>query len=191
MIDTNSEYKKVIQSLLGQVVIAETLEDANQMAKKTGYRVRIVTLDGDIVNPGGSMTGGSVNKNSARLLGRQRELEELRSKLSDMEKKTEKAEQTVKEIKKKLKEKNEKLINTQKEMEEKRTILQEARDKRARIEGEAHRFDSRLSLYDRESKSVKEEKRTLETREGTLQTKEIEVADLLSRLEKDIAEKRT
>ncbi|MFC5712178.1 chromosome segregation protein SMC [Thalassorhabdus alkalitolerans] len=189
LIDTNSEYKKVIQSLLGQVVIAETLEDANQMAKKTGYRVRIVTLDGDIVNPGGSMTGGSVNKNSARLLGRQRELEELRSKLSDMEKKTEKAEQTVKEIKKKLKEKNEKLINTQKEMEEKRTILQEARDKRARIEGEAHRFDSRLSLYDRESKSVKEEKRTLETREGTLQTKEIEVADLLARLEKDIAEK--
>ncbi|WP_100399372.1 chromosome segregation protein SMC [Bacillus sp. FJAT-44742] len=189
LIDTNSEYKKVIQSLLGQVVIAETLEDANQMAKKTGYRVRIVTLDGDIVNPGGSMTGGSVNKNSARLLGRQRELEELRSKLSDMEKKTEKAEQTVKEIKKKLKEKNEKLINTQKEMEEKRTILQEARDKRARIEGEAHRFDSRLSLYDRESKSVKEEKRTLETREATLQTKEIEVADLLAGLEKDIAEK--
>lgn len=70
-------YKNIIGSLLGNVIIAERLEDANRIAARCHYRYRVVTLEGDVVNPGGSMTGGSQQKKSANLLGRQRQIEEL------------------------------------------------------------------------------------------------------------------
>lgn len=70
-------YSNIISSLLGNVVIAHTIEDANRIARLLQYRYRVVTLDGDIVNPGGSMSGGSAQKRNTNLLGRKRELEEI------------------------------------------------------------------------------------------------------------------
>lgn len=55
-------YRSVIQNLLGTVLITEDLKGANELAKLLGHRYRIVTLEGDVVNPGGSMTGGAVKK---------------------------------------------------------------------------------------------------------------------------------
>ncbi len=70
-------YRAVIENLLGSVVIANDLEIANRVARLIGHRYRIVTLDGDIVNPGGSMTGGAIKQKSNNLLGRGRAIEEL------------------------------------------------------------------------------------------------------------------
>lgn len=70
-------YKDIVGSLLGNVIVAERLEDANRIAARCQYRYRVVTLEGDVVNPGGSMTGGSQQKRSSNLLGRQRQIEEL------------------------------------------------------------------------------------------------------------------
>lgn len=70
-------YKDIVGSLLGNVIVAERLEDANRIAARCQYRYRVVTLEGDVVNPGGSMTGGSQQKKSSNLLGRQRQIEEL------------------------------------------------------------------------------------------------------------------
>ena len=70
-------YADIVGSLLGNVIVAERLEDANRIAARCQYRYRVVTLEGDVVNPGGSMTGGSLQKKSSNLLGRQRQIEEL------------------------------------------------------------------------------------------------------------------
>lgn len=70
-------YRSVIQNLLGTVLITEDLKGANELAKLLGHRYRIVTLEGDVVNPGGSMTGGAVKKKNNSLLGRSRELEDV------------------------------------------------------------------------------------------------------------------
>jgi chromosome segregation protein len=70
-------YKDIVGSLLGNVIVAEKLEDANRIAARCQYRYRVVTLEGDVVNPGGSMTGGSQQKKTSNLLGRQRQIEEL------------------------------------------------------------------------------------------------------------------
>ena len=59
---TDARYQGILENLLGRTVIAETLDHAIAMARKTGNRVRIVTLDGQVMNPGGSMTGGSSAK---------------------------------------------------------------------------------------------------------------------------------
>ena len=70
-------YDHIVANLLGNVMIAETLEHANQLAGRLKYRYRIVTLGGDVVNPGGSMTGGALQKKTNSLLGRQRIIDQL------------------------------------------------------------------------------------------------------------------
>lgn len=80
-------YRRVIQNLLGTVLITEHLKGANELAKQLGHRYRIVTLEGDVVNPGGSMTGGAVKKKNNSLLGRSRELETITKRLVEMEEK--------------------------------------------------------------------------------------------------------
>lgn len=77
LVDSEPRYASIVANLLGNVLLAETLEQANRIAAKCQYRFRVVTLDGDVVNAGGSMTGGSLQKKGANLLGRQRQIEEL------------------------------------------------------------------------------------------------------------------
>lgn len=82
-------YSGILQSLLGRIVIAENLDYATDIAKKYGYRFRVVTLDGQVVNTGGSLTGGSLAKNTG-LLGRMAEIEKLRSQAAGEESKKQK-----------------------------------------------------------------------------------------------------
>ena len=70
-------YEQIVANLLGRTVVAESLSDAIRMSRQNGSRLRIVTLDGQLINPGGSMTGGSSAKNSG-ILSRANELEKLR-----------------------------------------------------------------------------------------------------------------
>lgn len=70
------EYQGLARYLLGRVVVAETIEHAMSLARKYKYSLRIVTLEGELLSAGGSMTGGAF-KNSSNLLGRKREIEEL------------------------------------------------------------------------------------------------------------------
>jgi chromosome segregation protein len=98
MVGCEEKYREVINYLLGAVVVAKTIADANVLARLLQYRVRVVTLDGDIVNPGGSMTGGSVQKKGTSLLGRQREIEELEKKLADLQQSVRDVEKRIGEI---------------------------------------------------------------------------------------------
>lgn len=77
LIQFEEQYRVVFARLLGNVVIAETMDAAIAIARAYRYRFRIVTLDGQVLNPGGSMTGGSTGR-SAGILSRAGELERLR-----------------------------------------------------------------------------------------------------------------
>ena len=88
LVQFDPRYKDIFASLLGRTVIAETLGDAVRMSKANGNRLRIVTLDGQLINAGGSMTGGSTARGSG-ILSRANELEKLkkqRVKLAEKEK---------------------------------------------------------------------------------------------------------
>ena len=76
LITSDPKYRGVVENLLGRTVIVENIDNAISMAKRYGNRFKIVTLDGQVMNPGGSMTGGSVNK-EAGILSRANELEKL------------------------------------------------------------------------------------------------------------------
>lgn len=75
--DCKDEYKGILQNLLGKIVIAEDLNSAVSIAKKYSYRFKVVTLDGQVVNAGGSLTGGYLNKRTG-LLSRASEIEKYR-----------------------------------------------------------------------------------------------------------------
>ena len=83
-------YREIVNSLLGRIVIAEDLDCATAIAGKYGYRFRIVTLDGQVVNAGGSLTGGSLARNSG-LLSRASEIEKIRALAEELKKKAERA----------------------------------------------------------------------------------------------------
>lgn len=88
LVEVKDEYRTLSQYLLGRVVVADTIDHAIALARKFRHTLRIVTLEGELLSAGGSMTGGSF-KNSSNLLGRQRELSELqascRKALQDVE----------------------------------------------------------------------------------------------------------
>ncbi|MCI7767373.1 MAG: chromosome segregation protein SMC [Oscillospiraceae bacterium] len=78
----DAKFMGIVNSLLGRTVIAEDIDCAGSIAKKFGYRFKIVTLDGQVVNAGGSFTGGSANRSSG-VLTRKNEIERLNTELSE------------------------------------------------------------------------------------------------------------
>ena len=80
LVETRPELRDIIDNLLGRIVVVDELDNGIAMAKAARYMYRVVSLSGDVVNPGGSLTGGSINKKASNLLGRARELEEMRKK---------------------------------------------------------------------------------------------------------------
>ncbi|ADH99223.1 chromosome segregation protein SMC [Salisediminibacterium selenitireducens] len=85
LIDTEPRLRPVIEHQLGNVVFTENLKQAQQAAKILKHRYRIVTLDGDVVSPGGAMTGGSLQQKSGQILSRKSELKTLESEVSSLE----------------------------------------------------------------------------------------------------------
>lgn len=93
----------IMKNLLGRIAVTDTLPHALQIAQKTSHAFRLVTLDGDVVNPGGSMTGGSIRRQGTSLLGRARELENLRSTVTDLTKEIEGLSKSREESEQKIK----------------------------------------------------------------------------------------
>lgn len=75
------KYRSAFESQLGRILIVTDMDAATRVARASGYRARIVTLEGDQVHPGGSLTGGSVQRKGGNLLGRSREIQELKKEL--------------------------------------------------------------------------------------------------------------
>lgn len=117
LVKTESKYEGVVAYLLGRVVVAESIDDAVRLAKKNHYTLNIVTLEGELLRPGGSLTGGAF-RNSSNLLARKREMEELESSVKQLE-------QFVKEKRNRLEEIKTAQSLLSDDMEENRSQIQE------------------------------------------------------------------
>lgn len=84
LVDTDKKYGEIIGSLLGRTAVVDNIDNGIAMAKSYSYRFKIVTLDGQVLNAGGSMTGGS-RGSGAGLLSRVNEIEELKNKVAALE----------------------------------------------------------------------------------------------------------
>ncbi len=86
IVECDSRYDGIVRSLLGRTAIAENIDYAGDIARKFGYKFRIVTLDGQVVNAGGSYTGGSVNRSSG-ILTRRNEIDSISAQIAELEEK--------------------------------------------------------------------------------------------------------
>ena len=94
LVEYDKKYDEIIKSLLGRTVVAEDLDAAISIAKKYNYKFKIVTLDGQVVNAGGSMTGGAKLQN-AGILSRGNQLEKLKSECDELKEKLQLMEKDV------------------------------------------------------------------------------------------------
>ena len=98
LVKTEAKYEGVTAYLLGRVIVTENIDFAIKLAKKNHYSLHIVTLEGEYLSPGGSMTGGAFRNNS-NLLGRNREIEELEELISKSEQKIRESRNRLEDIK--------------------------------------------------------------------------------------------
>lgn len=86
LVEYDEKYQNIVTNLLGRIVIVDDINEAGYIAKQNGYRFRLVTKDGQVINAGGSFTGGSVAR-SAGMFSRKQEIEELKKKIAALEEK--------------------------------------------------------------------------------------------------------
>ncbi|MBD5452015.1 MAG: chromosome segregation protein SMC [Lachnospiraceae bacterium] len=98
IVKTDKKYKNVAKAMLGRIVVVDHVDNAVKIARKYDYGVRMVTLEGELLVPGGAISGGAF-KNNSSLLGRRREIEELASKVEETKKRLQQAEQDIEDIK--------------------------------------------------------------------------------------------
>ena len=97
LVTFNKKYEQIILNLLGRTVVVNNMENAIKLAKENGYSFRIITIEGDVINPSGAITGGSVAKKTVNILGRSREIESLEKEIKKLQEKVQKLEKEKEE----------------------------------------------------------------------------------------------
>ncbi|WP_025682291.1 chromosome segregation protein SMC [Paenibacillus maysiensis] len=162
LVQYDERYAGIVGSLLGNVVIARTLEDANRIAARCQYRYRVVTLEGDVVNAGGSMTGGSQFKKNANLLGRKRQLDQLDQDIIDTEQQIARLRQSAVDTKRQLEETQIRLDELRQGGDVKRGEEQQAAMELKQLEHELRHVLEQVAASGQEKKGFDQEIKELE-----------------------------
>ena len=198
LIEYDREYAQIIANLLGNVIIANNLECANRIAAKCGYRYRVVTLEGDVVNAGGSMTGGSLRKQGVSLLSRQRKIEALEAEIRQSEDHLAELMAKAETLKKELEALDDELENCRQRAEQKRLEEQQQRLRVEQLAGEIVTIDEQLASASASMEAMRNEQVTLraefdklENRLHALEEKEQELQKWIEQAEQLRKERET
>ncbi|MBQ2892966.1 MAG: chromosome segregation protein SMC [Oscillospiraceae bacterium] len=149
LVNCKDTYRNIVENLLGRTVIVQDIDAAIAMANKYKNRFKIVTLDGQVMNPGGSMTGGSVNR-EAGILSRANELEKLAAQEKKLQEEKNATETELTEARR-LVDQVEYQVTTAKEQ------LRDAEDQVLKLQGEEKQYEILLqAIIDAESSAQKE-----------------------------------
>ena len=182
LVGSDSGLREIVSSLLGKTVVVEDMDCAVSIAKKYGHRFKLVTLDGQVVNPGGSMTGGSRTQN-AGILSRANEIERLNAECKTMEQQQEAAQSDYKQLLSDLAACRADLAGTQAD-------LTRAQEDVIRREGEIKLLRDRLSDTTRSLNELQTEKETAAERLASLQQTVEQIQREIGKLNTQIAARR-
>ena len=157
LVSFDSKYKGIVENLLARTVIVSDMDAAIHMAQKYKNRFKIVTLDGQVMNPGGSMTGGSVNKD-AGILSRANELEKLTVQEKQLQQNLDLTEAELQEAQRQFDQVEFQLATA-------RDQLREAEDQVLRLEGEEKQYEILLNAIAEAEASARREKDSLKDRD--------------------------
>ena len=177
------KYGSIRDSLLGRVAVAEDLDSAAAIAKRTGYRLRVVSLDGQVVNAGGSLTGGSKGRSSG-LLSRASEIQRIREKAADLQRQAEAAQQEYRQ-------RQGELSSCEAELDAARGELSSAQEERIRITSERARVSRELEQLAETAAGLEKERNDSEGRLQELGEREKAVRAAISQLEGQVRQAET
>lgn len=150
LVECKKEYRDIVSNLLGRVVVVEDMDCAIGISKRYSNRFKLVTLDGQVINPGGSMTGGSQSK-GAGILSRGNQIDELNAQAKELEK-------TADELKAKYKTAIEEANFAASEVQGAEADLQQAKEELIRAQGEDNLITERLDALKETKASLVAEK---------------------------------
>ncbi len=162
LVTFDPKYQNVFSNLLGRVAVMEHLDAAIAVARKYGYKFRIVTLDGQVLNPGGSMTGGSASR-SAGILSRANELERLGKQLEDIRGKVAEGARVLAEAERET-------TAARYELETARNQLRTWEDAILKAEGQVSHCGSVVEDLEHQQESLREELEQLKSRSSQIET---------------------
>ncbi len=181
LVKNKRDVQNIIDNLLGQTIVAETLESANKIARATQFRNRVVSLEGDVINAGGSMTGGGGRQNTTSPIFTQKvELDTLTKFIDQNEK-------VVLEMQAQQEELEEELQKLETQATTVRIQGEEMRLKEQQLKNEVEHLDTEVNRLERQLKATSfeesEQKSLLETYSKQLGTLETDLKEITERLE--------
>ena len=180
LVKYQNKYEQIVLNLLGRTVIVEDMESAIALAKQNNYSFRIVTLKGDLINPSGAITGGSVAQKTVNILGRGREIEDLQNQIKELEKQKENLEKEKENYEQSIKNILQNSQELEKNLQEIDIIYATEKQKMVSIEENIARLETRLTKLKEEQKAIENEK--IKNREVRKQ-KEEEIENLTKEIE--------
>lgn len=177
----------VMQNLLGAIVIARDLDSANLLARQLRYQVRIVSLDGDVMNAGGSMTGGATKQgNRGNLFNQGHELAEWTKRYEEINQALQAKEAFVRDLQAKIADQTESLETLRTQGEQTRLAYQEAQSSEERVATELTRLQKEQSLFSYEAKELESFLNDYQVQKETLEFKQVELKTQQDKINQEI-----
>lgn len=177
----------VMQNLLGAIVIARDLDSANLLARQLRYQVRVVSLDGDVMNAGGSMTGGATKQgNRGNLFNQGHELAEWTKRYEEINQALQAKEAFVRDLQAKVADQTESLETLRTQGEQTRLAYQEAQSSEERVVTELTRLQKEQSLFSYEAKELESFLNDYQVQKETLDFKQVELKTQQDKINQEI-----
>ena len=180
LVEYNKKYEQIVLSFLGRTVIVDDMDTAIALAKQNNYSFRIVTLKGDLINPSGAITGGSVAQKTVNILGRAREIEDLEKELKKINSKIEKIQQEKEKYLNDSESVLEEINSLEKSLQEIDIVYAADKQKLIAVEENIDRIQKRLEKLKAEKTELEKQK------EEEVKNKEQEEADIKKISEENI-----
>ncbi len=161
LVNTNPRFETVIKHLLGRIIIVDNLNNGFKISKRLGNSMKIVSLQGDVINAGGSVTGGHISSNQ-NLLGRKREIEELKQHIDKSLKQLNEKNNLLNGISEHIKDCSIAISNIKNEINEKNNLFSMNISKINMLREQAEKTAAAIKKYSEEMQFIKNEKENYE-----------------------------
>ena len=188
LVKYDKKYEQIITNLLGRTVVVDNMDTAIKVAKQNGYIFRIITTQGDVINPSGAITGGSVAKKTVNILGRGREIEKLEKEIANLKSKIEAIIKEKEQYEESIEDIIENATSLEKELQEIDITYATEKQKLVSVEENISKIELRLNKLKEESNSLETEKENSINKKEEIQKDIIKLNEETEKLSKIINE---
>ncbi|MGR3741668.1 chromosome segregation protein SMC [Companilactobacillus sp. DQM5] len=185
LLEYDNSVKNIVENIFGNLLIVDSLDNAVKIAKSTGHRFRIVTIQGDILSPGGSLTGGHIKQRGNSLLSRNQEIDDLNKIIKDLQLKSDNYQKKLNQLTEEKNETEKRIDSEKNEIQEfeskKRDFDQKVsklKDEQQRINQDISSIEYSLKSNEKELKEISETLIKNEKNEASISKKIIEIKEL-------------